>query len=251
MSSHLLPCKLCGEQKKLIKAHIIPKQFYRRIISKGAKPHLLKYEIDDITNESITQNGIHQADLLCADCDNLIGHYDKYAYEILTRQIDEKKLQSVGRGLQVYEIGEIQIDVFRLFLVSLVWRAGIARDQMFQLVKLGPYEERFRQILLGNKTELLDHITAVIILYRPPKYPDIMWSPFCSKMDGINIATFYLPPWKIWLKLDRRPFGHPFDKFALRSGKPVFATVQDFWSKAELKLLCNFQENSRKAAGLE
>ena len=163
----------------------------------------------------------------------------------------EKKLHSFGRGLHVYEIGEIRVEIFRLFLVSLVWRAGIARDQMFQLIKLGPYEERLKQILLGKKSELLDSITAVIILFRPPKYPDIMWSPFCSKMDDINIATFYLPPWKVWLKLDRRPFGDPFNKFALTVGKPVYAAVQDFWSKGEFKLLCDFHQRSRKAAGLE
>jgi hypothetical protein len=251
MSSHLLPCKLCGEQKKLIKAHIIPKQYYKRIIPKGAKPHLLKFEVDDIANESITQSGIYQDDLLCADCDNQIGQYDKYAYEVLARQIDEKKLQTYAKGLHVYEIGEIRVELFRLFLVSLAWRSGIARDPMFKLVRLGVYEEKLKQILQGKKSELLDSITAVIILFRPPKYPDIMWSPFCSKMDGINLATFYLPPWKIWLKLDQRPFGHPFDKFALVAGKPAYAAVQGFWSKGEFNLLCDFHQQSRKAAGLE
>ena len=245
----MLPCKLCGQRKKLIKAHIIPKQFYRRIMH--GTPNLLKFEVDNVVNRSITQSGVHQNDLLCSDCDNQIGRYDDYAYEVLTRQIDEKKLHSFGRGLYVYEIGEIRVEIFRLFLVSLVWRAGIARDQMFQLIKLGSYEERLKQILLGKKSELLDSITAVIILFRPPKYPDIMWSPFCSKMDGINIATFYLPPWKIWLKLDRRPFRDPFDKFALTIGKPVYATVQDFWSKGEFSLLCDFHKRSRIAAGLE
>ena len=251
MTSVLLPCKLCGEQKKLIKAHIIPKQYYRRIIHEGSKPHLLKFEIDNISNESKTQSGIYQDDLLCADCDNKIGQYDKYGYEILTRQIDDKKLQVIAKGHQVYEIGEIQIEAFRLFLVSLAWRSGIAQDQFFSLVKLGVYEERLKQILLGKKSEVLDSITAVIVLFRPPKYPDIMWSPFCSKMDGINLAIFYLPPWKILLKLDRRPFGHPFDKFALAVGKPAYAAVHDFWSIGEINLLCDFQKKSRKAAGLE
>src|ERR1017187_2667262 len=124
MSSHPLRCKLCGEQKKLIKAHIIPKQYYRRIIPKGAKPHLLKFEVDDIANESKTQSGVYQDDLLCSDCDNQMGQYDKYGYEVLPRQIDESKLlEPFGYGLKIYEIGQIQVETFRLFLVSLVWRA--------------------------------------------------------------------------------------------------------------------------------
>jgi hypothetical protein len=250
MLNTLLPCRLCGQQKQLIKAHIIPKQFYRRIM--GGTPNLLKFEVDDVVNQTTTQNGIHQNDILCSECDNQIGLYDKYGYEVLPRQIDEKKLKSpFGHGLNIYEIGEIQIETFRLFLVSLVWRAGIARDPMFQLVKLGAYEDRLKQILLGDKTDLLDTVTAVIVLFRPPKYPDIMWSPFCSKMEGINIVTFYLPPWKLLLKLDQRPFNDPFDKFALCSGEPANAAVQDFWSKGEFKLLCNFHQKSRKAAGLE
>jgi hypothetical protein len=218
----------------------------------GGTPNLLKFEVNYVVNQTTTQNGIHQNDLLCAECDNQIGQYDKYAYEVLPPKIDQKKLKSpFGHGLHIYEIGEIRVEIFRLFLVSLVWRAGIARDPMFQLVKLGEYEDRLKQILLGKKTELLDAVTAVIVLFCPPKYPNIMWSPFSSKMEGINIATFYLPPWKLLLKLDRRPFNDPFDKFALSAGKPTFAAVQDFWSKGEFKLLCDFHKKSRIAAGLE
>lgn len=218
----------------------------------GKTPNLLKFEIDDVADKKTTQTGIYQSDLLCAECDNEIGRYDKYAYEVLAHEIDQQKLKSpFGRGLEVYEIGKIRVGIFRMFLVSLVWRAGIARDPMFQLVKLGKYEDRLKQILLGDETKLLDAISAVIVLFRPPKYPNIMWSPFRSKMDGINMVTFYLPPWKLLLKLDQRPFNSPFDKFALSAEKPAYAVVQGFWSKGEFKLLCDFHRKSRKAAGFE
>lgn len=218
----------------------------------GGTPNLLKFEVDDVLDKKTTQNGIYQSNLLCAECDNEIGRYDKYAYEVLPFEIDQTRLKSpFGRGLEIYEIGEIRVEIFRLFLVSLVWRAGIAHDPMFQLVKLGEYEDRLKQILLGNKTVLLNAISAVVVLFCPPKYPNIMWSPFGSKMDGINTVTFYLPPWKLLLKLDQRPFNPPFDKFALSAGKPAYAVVQDYWAKGEFKLLCDFHQKSRKAAGLE
>jgi len=122
---------------------------------------------------------------------------------------------------------------------------------MFQLVKIGEYEKRLKQILLGSRIESLDAITAVVVLFLPPKYSQIMWSPYSTKMDGINILTFYLPPWKLLLKLDQRPFKDPFDKFALSSGRPTVAYVQDFWSKGEFNLLRDFHQRSRKAAGIE
>ena len=196
-------------------------------------------------------SGIYQDDLLCSDCDNKIGQYDKYGYDVLTKEIDEKKLQSFGEVRHGYEIGEINVEAFRLFLISLVWRAGIARDQMFQFIKLGVYEERLKQILQSQNSEFLDCITPVIILFRPPQFPDIMWSPFCSKMNGVNIATFYLPPWKVLLKLDRRPFGYPFNNFALTPGKPAYAIVQDFWSKGEFKLLSDVHKKMRATAGFK
>ena len=250
MPKQVLTCRLCGQQKKLIKAHIIPRQFYRRLMEKT--PNLLKFEVGNVLNKKITQSGIHEKGLLCAECDNKIGDYDKYGYEVLSAETELKKINSLfgGEG-KIYEIGQIDMELFRLFLVSLAWRAGIAEDPMFQLVKIGDYEDRLKQVLLGKTVELLDTVTAVIVLFLPPKYPQIMWSPFSSKMDGINIVTFYLPPWKLLLKLDQRPFNEPFDKLALSPGKPALAYVQDFWSTDELNLLMEFHQRSRKAAGLD
>jgi len=58
-------------------------------------PNLLKFEIDNVINKKITQSGIHQSDLLCADCDNEIGRYDKYGYKVLPAETDPQKLKSL------------------------------------------------------------------------------------------------------------------------------------------------------------
>ena len=217
----------------------------------GGTPNLLKIAVSATVDHTTTQNGIHEDNILCADCDNAIGAFDQYGYKVLTRNIDPQRIITpFGPKHPIYDFGIIDMQKFRLFLISLAWRAGIATDPMFQLVKLGVYEQRLKDALLGTP-DLLEKITAVIILFRPPKYPDIMWSPFATKESGINVLYFYLPPWKIILKLDQRPFSSPFSKIELAAGRNAYAIVQNFWSVGELRLLRDFQQKSRQAKGLD
>jgi hypothetical protein len=189
-----------------------------------------------------TQNGIHESNILCAECDNHLGMFDQYAYDVLHQRIDEHRINRVGPQLAVYQLGPIDVERFRLFLVALVWRAGISTAPVFQLVKLGPYEERLRDIMLGQRTTTLETITAAIILFRPPKYDQIMWSPYRINFCGANVIVFYMYPWKLLLKLDKRPFGEPLDTLALKVKTEAVAFLQDWWTPGELALLQDFNE---------
>jgi hypothetical protein len=239
-------CKLCGDRKPLVKAHIIPKQFYRRI--RGASPHLIVAGIDSTDGKSFSQNGIHDTGILCAECDNRLGIFDQYGYQVLHEHPIESQIERLGPQLAVYRLGKIDVERFRLFLVALVWRASISTSEVFQLVTLGPYEERLRAILAGEPSSAitLKTVTAALVLFRPPKYEQILWSPFRSTFCGVNVITFYIYPWKLLLKLDRRPFEKPLDKLALDSQREAVAFVQDWWSPGEFAVLQDLQTKLRR-----
>ncbi|HEX7470245.1 MAG TPA: hypothetical protein VF437_05860 [Verrucomicrobiae bacterium] len=73
-----------------------------------------------------------------------------------------------------------------------------------------------------------------------------MWPPARTRFEGVNVFQFYLYPWKLILKLDKRAFNHPFDKLAITSGKPVLAVVQDFLGQREIAALRRLKQRLAK-----
>ena len=203
-------------------------------------PNLLQYAISERQFLGYTQSGVHDSGILCRECDGLLGRYDNYAYTVLPEKVEATRVHHLGRGQAVVSLGRVDVKRFRLFLASLAWRAGISANPMFQLVTLGPYESRLKEALLG-KTAHLDAIGAVVFLFRPPKYADGLWSPFCRKINGVNTAVFYLPPWRLEMRLDKREFAPPFSKFAIREAAESFAVVQNYWTDGEFKVLQDAQ----------
>lgn len=74
-------CKFCGQEKKLIKAHIIPKKFYL-----GLKDDRYLCINSQNCKYMIQQQGGYDSNILCEDCDNhILGEFDKEGYRILFR----------------------------------------------------------------------------------------------------------------------------------------------------------------------
>ena len=208
-------------------------------------PHLLSIEVSSSINKTTTQSGIHERGILCCDCDRKIGVFDDYAYTVLPAKPDDEKFLVYAPRLRLYALGDIDVEKFRWFLVSLAWRSAVAKHPLFDRVELGPYEEQFRQALLKSDLNAIRSVTAVVSLFQPPKYDRIILQPSRSKYDGINVLQFYLYPWKLLVKVDKRDFADPFDKLALSSGKPAFAFVHDFLSLGEIGIINDLKQRLR------
>jgi hypothetical protein len=229
-------CKLCGLNEATCRAHIIPRKFYDRIKRQGTP--LIDFDIGANIKRKTTQSGIWETGVLCPQCDGRIGDSDNYAYRVLPAVPLKERFKIFPMDLRAYEVGMLNLDRFRSFLASLAWRSAHAEHPFFGNVSLGPYETRLKEILLGTATsDILQAVNALIILLKPPTYDFILWPPCRTRIDGVNVLQFYLYPWKLIIKLDRRDFGHPFNDFVLRHGRPAYAYVQDFWTPSEKQAL--------------
>lgn len=83
MTCHGLGCTCT----KLIDAHIIPRGFARDIM--GSHTHNMQVSMD---RARVTQHGVYDPKILCAECDGKLGVYDDYAIEICRRFNAEKIL---------------------------------------------------------------------------------------------------------------------------------------------------------------
>jgi hypothetical protein len=45
-------------------------------------------------------------------------------------------------------VSGVEYQPFKLFLMAQLWRAGVASDPLWEVVRLGPHEDRLRKMLL-------------------------------------------------------------------------------------------------------
>jgi len=99
------------------------------------------------------QKGIRER-LLCGDCEQQLSVYEKYVREVLMGGV-EIVVQNEGNLLK---LSELDYDKFKLFQLSILWRASISNHPMFSRVRLGPHEEIIRKMIqAGNPGKQTDY----------------------------------------------------------------------------------------------
>lgn len=121
------------------------------------------------------RKGIYER-LLCIDCEGILQKYEDYGKTIL---YDEVK-PFIKQKRKAYYTTEYDYKKFKLFSLSLLWRASICNLSMFNLINLGPYEETLRDILFYEK------------LIQVNEFPCFIWQlqngP--SLADGVFMEIF-------------------------------------------------------------
>jgi hypothetical protein len=220
---------------------------------RSGAPNLALIDPQNPHRKLASQSGIHEQGLLCAECDSQIGILDKYAYAVLPENPEESKIYPLPRlkKAYIYNMGNIDTQKFLQFIVSLLWRAGISKNQFFEWVKLGPYEKRLREYLLSDISIPKPEIGVIVFLFKPPEFERIMFHPNKCKILGLNFLIFYLYPWKLVIKLDRRPFEYPFKDIQLVVGRDGIAIVQNHFTKGEAKYLAELRLKLLKGGSLQ
>lgn len=200
-------CFLCEKEKKLIDAHVIPKWAFRHLYPED--PESKRQSLVLVSKEGQIRRpiGPYDSDILCAECDNLLGNYDSYAKTIfLDRQLKIKNELS-------YIIEDVDFHKLQLFLVSVFWRASISNKIEFERVSIGPYENRIKPLLLDpGKISLLENYEFIVTKFDEGELPQDVVNknvqiPHTQKIGGVNVGVLYLPRGlKIFLKLDQRNF---------------------------------------------
>jgi hypothetical protein len=141
-------CKLCLKEKKLIKrSHIFPNFMYRGMSDEKGRMYVLSSERP--LKPKVAQSGSHEKYIFCADCDNrILGQLEGFA----SNQLYNKpfKISSVdfghikvGPDAVIIQCNDIAYKEFKLFLFSLLWRASISTEPLFENFKLPAGEEEF------------------------------------------------------------------------------------------------------------
>jgi hypothetical protein len=181
-----MKCRLCLQKKKLCKSHIIPEFFYKTLYSE--KEH--KFIQLSGTKKVIKWQKGFKEKLLCEDCESKLNKWETYAANILFNDF----VGNIKRMNDAIVIDGVDYSQFKLFQMSIIWRAGVTSLQQFSNVNLGPHEEKLRiMVLEDNPGEDYEYGCLIICT---PSYSDItkqmLMAPQPSKFDGHHCYVFFM-----------------------------------------------------------
>lgn len=166
-------CKLCNTEKELIKrSHIIPDFLYHGLFN---ETHFIAtIELEDFKNRKRIPTGVYDKHLLCRDCDNrIIGRFESYARNVLlgckgnieTQPIIEQRINQLNR--KYLHVKNINYSKFKLFLLSILWRASISEQNFFKSIKLSvEHETAIGKMILDNNPKSVNDYPIGLFLFE-------------------------------------------------------------------------------------
>lgn len=173
-------CPLCLNERRLIESHIIPEFFIE--VLRDQKRRFLAVQPARRTAR-LAQQAFTQP-LLCAECDNDLNHrYEQHLLDIWYKRGTAPKI-IFG---PVYNLALPDYATFKLALLSILWRAGVAKRPPFQDVDLGEWEPELREMLL-NKNPGRAHdcpiFGAVVIIPDTLQVANVVSAPIETEWEG-------------------------------------------------------------------
>ena len=230
----MIQCKYCGEIfPKLVKAHIIPRSFYKVI--RGDDKHSIEFAIGESDeNKKIWQSGIHDSNIVCEECEKLFGEFDKHGYEVLPAALAQKNIWHDSNGHPcAYLVEKVDYHKLKLFFLSMLWRAHASTHIFRGHIKLGCHESIIRSCI--SKKIGSSHDDSEIIMFHPlnQSYSNLIIPPWPQEFYGVNFYRFYLPGVIALIKVDERPLPDNLKPIILNQSTPhrlFFYNDNDFES---------------------
>ena len=176
-------CRLCQKESELRYSHILPEFFYLPLYDELHRT----MSVPSDEKQKLVQKGVREY-LLCQGCETKLSKYEGYTARLIQEISNFSKDSS---GLFFYS-DNVDYRQFKLFQLSILWRAGVSRNKMFAQVELGAkHEERIRCMLVEeNPGRFSDYGCFITLFPNARKIDKIIWSPARLKLFGHNGYKF-------------------------------------------------------------
>ncbi len=189
-------CKLCLAEKVLCRSHIIPEFFYKPMYDQ--KHRLILMSNIHLEPVKFRLKGVYE-NLLCNECEAIINEHESYVIQQLT-DLTQVRYSEDDRFIK-YD--NFNYDHFRLFALSILWRASISSNRLFQEVDLGRNEDIIRQMILTGNAGSFDQypiLMAAIMTGKKKKAMDLITNPELIKVNECWAYRFVFGGF-VWLFL--------------------------------------------------
>ena len=171
-------CALCLGSEPLVNSHVIPKFFYKPL--RDEKGRFERYPLKKGVKP--LQDGLKEP-LLCGQCEqHLANNFETYSIKVLNNPVGLPCfIMENTSNIPFLRIGIADVDYkkFRLFQLSILWRASVSTLPDFSEVNLGKHEEILRKMIRDVDSG------------SPDLYP--VWM-LPIKHEGDVLETLVIPP---------------------------------------------------------
>lgn len=229
-------CRGCGEDKKLIKAHIIPEAFFRGLRSDGTPPRLIT-DIKGIYPRK-APIGVYDSGILCRSCEDIFEDLDEYGQLALLQNSDSTRELKWGSELLGYAISGVDLNYFKKFLLSVLWRASVSTHDYYSKVNLGPYEKRVKDIVWADGANIdSSDFSFVVSKFLDHSFSKAMLDPHPERWHGINYYRIYMFGYTVHIKVDKRATPKMFKNFEQSGSGELFVIAKDMTDSRELNAI--------------
>lgn len=85
-----------------------------------------------------------------------------------------------------YNFGLCDYEKLKLFFLSVLWRAGVSKQQLFNKVQLGPYEEKLKQVVLSKEVGGVENFSVALSKFDAPANVTGILNPDRTKYEDVN-----------------------------------------------------------------
>lgn len=158
------------------------------------KHFIAPLDLIEFKKKKLLPNGFYDSNILCEGCDNkIIGNLESYSSIVIwggKGNVDsyptyENKINQLNQ--KFLYLTNVDYSKFKLFLLSIIWRASISRQKFFDSVSLGEkHENRIAKMIFENTPcESDDYPVGIFVLtennYSPTK---MISNPIKVKKDN-------------------------------------------------------------------
>jgi hypothetical protein len=227
-------CRLCGEDKSLIEAHIIAQCMHGPLQHPTGPMILVSKDVDSYPKR--VQTGQYDREILCTDCDNIFSPWEKYAANLLMIGAAYERFREAKPGEDFYRIQEYDYAALKLCLLSILWKMSISKRPSFRRVVLGPFEHTIRQMLLDKNPGPTEEFPVFIVRLIDEVGSATLRGTERVMRHGVNVYHLGLPGYVAEIKVDSRPTPLPLGPRVLAPDKPLIVALRNSnYSLAKVK----------------
>lgn len=239
-------CRFCNQDKTLVRAHVIPEGFFRRLRDGEDPPRMLSNVENTYPKRSPI--GVYDTEILCIDCETQFGNWDQYAQELLTNSLTPAKEILHNNQIVGYEISDYNYEKLKLFFISLLWRASVSVQPFYEKVRLGQYEE-IAKTHINNKDPGAPDDFAITLAKFDHALGQTILDPHGEKWEGVKYYRFYFGGYVAYIKVDKRLAPPPLGDFVIAPAAPLRIIARNLDKSKELQIIKNVVTGNKALHG--
>jgi len=228
-------CQLCGEDRKLIEAHILPRSFFG-IDPAERQPSRLVTNVAGRYGRKMPK-GAYDPSIVCEECERRFSAWDDYGAELFLQRWDEfERLEHLGEHVG-YRLATFDYNRLKMFFLSVLWRAAVSSHEMFYAVKVGPYGEALKRAVIDSRPGGPDEFAVALQAFDSTDVG--MLNPMAERFEGVRYYRFYLSHVIAFVKVDSRPPPDSLRPLTIQPGGALWLASKTFAGSPEREIMRN------------